>query len=262
MRRTSSSFTPPFTASGRAALVTAPPWHYAGWLINVAVRFDAVGADRVLPGPIGKLTGNGCVHFADWQATSDGWELLDPVYSQYRETIVIVELERPDSSLANFCPFIWVDQDISMLRGLLQGWPKKIGTTHLTRSLPIEHVAAAPLRAGTRLGASLTVKDRRLFDVTLELTGRPGQALGLFANRTIGTVGWPDLTKPNELPELRYVLPDIQGKVSSDWHQARANLEVLPHPVEEVSLLGELQAVDASVGWAGISILGAVSLKR
>jgi hypothetical protein len=25
------SFTPPFTTSGRAALVPPPPWHYAGW---------------------------------------------------------------------------------------------------------------------------------------------------------------------------------------------------------------------------------------
>ena len=35
-----------------------------------------------------------------------------------------------------FCPLIYVDQDVSMLRGLLQGWPKKMGSTWLTRSLP------------------------------------------------------------------------------------------------------------------------------
>jgi hypothetical protein len=72
------------------------------------------------------------MHFADWQATTDGRELLNPVYAQYRETIVVVEIERPDGTLSlfNFCPFIWVDQDISLVRGYLQGWPKKLGSTY------------------------------------------------------------------------------------------------------------------------------------
>lgn len=255
-----ASFTAPFTASGRAALVPPPPWHYAGWLMNVAVRCDPAQGAAVVPPALGRLTGQGCIHFADWQATTDGGELLDPVYAQYRETIVIVEIERPDGARYNFCPFIWVDQDISMIRGLLQGWPKKLGSTHMTRSLPIDHVAAAPLKAGSRLGASLAVKDRRLVEAELELTGAPGRPLGFLANKTVGTVGWPDLTEPAAGPALQWVLPDIRGKVASELHAARAKLRVLPHPVEELSLLGELVAEEASVGWVGITVAGAVPL--
>lgn len=253
----SASFTAPFTASGRAAIVPPPPWHYAGWLLNVGMRFDPLRGAEIIPAELGRLTGKGCVHFADWQATTDGRELLDPVYAQYRETIVIAEIERPDGALFNYCPFIWVDQDISLVRGLLQGWPKKFGTTHLTRALPLDHVAAAPLRVGSRFGASLSVKDRRLMEAALTLTGRPGAALGFLANRTIGAVGWPDLTRPGECPEPRWLLPDIQGKVASDWHEAEASLNVLPHPVEELSLLGAIEATAASVGWVGITVVGA-----
>ncbi|HEX5684414.1 MAG TPA: hypothetical protein VFY73_10325 [Ideonella sp.] len=43
------SFTAPFTTTGRAALVKAPPWHYAGWLLNVAFRFDADAAAALVP---------------------------------------------------------------------------------------------------------------------------------------------------------------------------------------------------------------------
>ena len=228
--------------------------------MNVALRCDTANGPALVPAELGRLTGNGCIHFADWQATTDGNELVDPVYAQYRETIVIVEIERPDGNLFNFCPFIWVDQDISLVRGLLQGWPKKLGTTYLTRSLPIEHVAAAPLKAGTRLGATLSVKERRLVEATLTLTGKPGSPLGFLANRTIGTVGWPDLTHPQTGPELRWILPDIRDKVASAWHDAEATLKVLPHPVEELSLLGNLNAVGASVGWAGITVVGASAL--
>lgn len=255
-----ASYTAPFTASGRSAIVPPPPWHYAGWLMNVAFRCDTAQSAALLPPALGRLTGHGCIHFADWQATTDGSELVDPVYAQYRETIVIVEIERPDGNRLNFCPFIWVDQDISLVRGLLQGWPKKIGSTWMTRSLPIDHVAAAPLKAGSRLGASLAVKDRRLIEARLELTGKPGRPLGFLANKTVGTVGWPDLTQPGRSPDLSWVLPDIRGKVASDWHEADASLALLPHPREELSLLGELRPEAASVGWVGITVAGAVPL--
>ncbi len=123
MNQEFKSFTAPFTSSGRSAIVPSPPWHYAGWMMNVAIRCDTANSVKVVHPALGRLTGKGCIHFVDWQATTDGRELLDPIYSQYRETIVIVEIERPDGRLFNFCPFIWVDQDISLIRGLLQGWP-------------------------------------------------------------------------------------------------------------------------------------------
>ena len=216
MNKEFGSFTAPFTRSGRSAIVPSPPWHYAGWLINVAMRCDTQNSNALVQPALGRLTGKGCIHFADWQATTDGSELLDPVYAQYRETIVIVEIERPDGKLYNYCPFIWVDQDIALIRGLLQGWPKKLGSTYLTRSLPIEHSAAAPLKTGTRMGATLTVKERRLIEATLKLTGKAGRPYGFLANRTIGTIGWPDLTHPANYPELSWVLPEIHGKVTSD----------------------------------------------
>ena len=65
------SFTAPFTTTGRSALVRPPPWHYAGWLLNVAFRFDAAAAAPLVPPEAGKPVGTGCVHFADWQACTD-----------------------------------------------------------------------------------------------------------------------------------------------------------------------------------------------
>ncbi|MGC8491799.1 MAG: acetoacetate decarboxylase family protein [Syntrophobacteraceae bacterium] len=254
------SFTAPFTASGRSSIVPPPPWHYAGWLMNVAIRHDASRSSEFVPPQLGRLTGKGCIHFADWQATTDGRELIDPVYSQYRETILIVEIERPGGERFSFCPFIWVDQDIALIRGLLQGWPKKIGSTWLTRSLPIDHVAAAPLKAGTRLGASLCVKERRLIEASVELSGKPGAPYGFLANRTIGTVAWPDLTRPGDYPKLSWLFPDIREKTASELHDGEATIRVLPHPSEELSLLGEVEAERASVGWIGITVAGAVPL--
>ncbi len=250
-------FTPPFTPRGLASLLPPPPWHYAGWLLNVEFECDQARAAGFVPASVGAATGRGTIHFSDWQATTDGSELLDPIQSQYRETIVVLELARPDGTLANFCPLIYVDQDVSMLRGQIQGWPKKMGSTWLTRSLPLDHPAAAPLRAGTRLGATLAVKDRRLVEARLELTGRPGEALGFVARPTYGTVGFPDLTRPERAPELRHLRSVVTGRVGEAWHEARAELAFLETPREELADLRLRGATRASVGWLGITITGA-----
>lgn len=252
------SFTAPFTATGRSALVPPPPWHYAGWLLNVGFSFDPAAATALVPPSAGRATGKGCVHFADWQATTDGHELLDPVLSQYRETIVVLEIERHDGSRCMYCPAIWVDQDISLVRGLLQGWPKKMGSTWLTRSLPLDHPAAAPLRAQSRMGASLAVKDRRVLEAQATLTGQPGRPLGFLAQPTIGAVGWPDLRQPQQVPQITLVKADIRRRVGGDWAGATATLRLLPHPSEDIGLLGELVAEEASAGWLGITVAGAL----
>ncbi len=250
-------FTAPFTPRGAASLVAPPPWHYAGWLLSVEFECSRGAAAAFVPGAVGAATGRGTIHFAEWQATTDGSELLDPILAQYRETIVVLELTRPDGSAANFCPLIYVDQDVSLLRGLLQGWPKKMGSTWLTRSLPLDSPAAAPLRAGTRLGASLAVKDRRVAEARLELTGRAGEPLGFLARPTYGTVGWADLTAPGRGPELRHLRPQVSAKVASGWHEATAELTFARVPSEELCDLEPSRATRASAGWAGITITGA-----
>lgn len=253
------AYSPPFTASGRSSLVPPPPWHYAGWLINVAFECSPAEGKALVPPSLGRLNGRGCVHFAQWQACGDGGgELLDPVYAQYRETIIVVELERPDGGRAGYCPFIWVDQDISLLRGWLQGWPKKFGSTWLTQSMPLEHPAAAPMRPGSRLGASLSVKDRRLLEARLTLTGGAAPPLGFLAMPTVGTVGWADLTRPAEFPTLRHQRSDIAQVVAPGWAAAQAELSTFDHPVEELGLLGPLRPTSASAGWAGLTVRGAV----
>ncbi len=254
------SFTPPFTSSGRSALVQAPPWHYAGWLVNVAFVFDARLGAALVPPELGAATGKGCVHFADWQScASGGQELLDPVYAQYRETIVVLEMApRQGGDPRFYCPLIYVDQDISLLRGWLQGWPKKMGHTWLTRSLPLAHPAAAPPVGGTRLGASLSVKERRLVDATVTLTGEKIGGLGFLSAPTVGAVGWPDLTQPGTPATARYLRADIADRVESGWTQGRATLQFHDHPVEELSLLGPVEATQASAGWMGITVRGAL----
>lgn len=253
-----NGLTPPYTPSGRSALVAPPPWHYAGQILSLAFDVDAHAAQALLPDGFGVATGRAYGHFCDWQATTDGWELQDPAYAQYREFFVLVEAERP-AGPGLYCPFIYVDQDISLARGWLQGWPKKLGSVWLTRSYDLDHPAAAPRRAGTRLGATLGVKDRRLAEAVVTLDGSEGARLGFLATPTFGLIARPDLLNGADPGTPVLARAVVEGLVAGAFHGGSAELAFLPSPRDELALLAPRGVCRASVGNVAFTITGAVA---
>jgi len=144
----------PRTPKGTSSIVPNPPWHFVG--NSLAVSFDADENKIVQFLPEGlELESNKCsVFFADWQAVSDNVdEYLDPVRSQYKETIVLVSAKF-EGTPVSYCPFIWVDQDISLIRGMFQGWPKQMGTTWMTRAYDLPSKAAPVVGKGGKTGST------------------------------------------------------------------------------------------------------------
>ena len=60
-----SGFTPPYTPSGRSALIPAPPWHYAGQLLSLAFDVDRAAVQSLLPEGFGSATGAAAAHFCE-----------------------------------------------------------------------------------------------------------------------------------------------------------------------------------------------------
>jgi Acetoacetate decarboxylase (ADC) len=107
--------------------------------------------------------------FAEWQFRSGGGrELEDPVRSQYREFFVAMRASRHGDEVFT-CPYIWVDQDVSMLRGWIQGFPKKLGSVHMTRALELPGAASTPIRAGTTFAGTCSAAGERVATATLTL---------------------------------------------------------------------------------------------
>lgn len=131
-------WTLPQSATGRSSIVAPPPWHYSGEIIAVdfTASPDAVAAllpKGLTPAPDGAAS----VVFADWCSASDNDErvLADPGVGQYHEAYVVLHAVRGDKKVGRV-PFIWVDSELSLLRGQIQGFPKKLGQIAMTR--PIE----------------------------------------------------------------------------------------------------------------------------
>jgi acetoacetate decarboxylase len=156
----SQGYSLPLTPAGRSSIIPAPPWHYVGDFLVIEYWADPAAVEAVLPEglePFAEDPGRCAALFVDWQSCSDsGDELLDPIRGQYREFFLVVNATM-DGEHVTSCPYIWVDTDFALIRGWIQGFPKKLGSIHMTRSFGLDCKAE-----GQRFAGTLAANDRRL----------------------------------------------------------------------------------------------------
>src|SRR5215475_6210535 len=106
----------PRTASGQSSLLPAPPWHYSGNMLTIEYRTDPARVAELLPRPLGPAPED-----------PGAEELIDPVRAQYSECLAVVRCVY-GGRVYSRCVYIWVDSDVALARGLVQGYPKKLGS--------------------------------------------------------------------------------------------------------------------------------------
>lgn len=161
-------FSLPLSPLGIANLAPPPPWHYVGDMLVVAYEADPEAVAAVLPPGLAPAGGDCLAYFCDWQFTSDGSELRDPIRSQYREFFVVVNASYEGRAVTT-CPYIFVTQDASLMRGHIQGFPKQFGSIAITRAFAVPSPAAPPLGPGGTFVGTLAAHDRRLVEATVTL---------------------------------------------------------------------------------------------
>jgi acetoacetate decarboxylase len=127
-----------------------------------------VAASFLPAGVTADQEGRAAAIFGSWQSCTDGGaELLDPVRAQYMEFYVVLSCSLGGERM-NRCVFCWVDKDFSLVRGLIQGYPKKLGSIALTRASRIGK-AGPRVESGSRFVGTLAAGDRRLAEVEVRL---------------------------------------------------------------------------------------------
>jgi len=161
----------PLSPLGQANLAAPPPWHYSSDIVAAEFWVNRDAAQAVLP-PKMSIDGAGetraVIMFLDWQFTASNEEMLDPARYQYRECFLLLDAHWGETAVA-YCPYIFVDNDAAIMRGLTQGFPKKLGSIFQTRSFAAPSPAAAPVAAGSKFGASLSAHGERLADLRISL---------------------------------------------------------------------------------------------
>jgi acetoacetate decarboxylase len=234
-------YTSPLSPEGRASLVPAPPWHYAGDFLVIEFWAEPAAVAAVLPaGLLPHADPGRCAAiFADWQSCSDsGAELLDPSRSQYREFFVVCNALLGDEEVTT-CPYIWVDRDFALARGWIQGFPKKLGSIWITRRFGLDSPADPGLSAGAVYGGTCSAGERRLAEgtVTLERVSETGPThndppllnVRHFARLEAGRHDEPAV---HELVRAR-----SRDRVISEIWEGSATLSLFEAPAEELAAL-------------------------
>jgi len=84
--------------------------------------------------------------FTDYQFTARNNEYLDPARYQCRGFSVLLDAIWKGTRIA-WCPYCYVDNDAALMRGWIQGYPRKFGTVHQTRTFATGSVAFGTTRA-------------------------------------------------------------------------------------------------------------------
>lgn len=230
-------YTLPRTPRGTSSLAPTPPWHYVGTAVAVEFEANPESARAFLPEGLALHSGRCAAYYVEWQYVSDtGVEYLDPITSQYRETIILLSASFGGTPVA-YCPFIWVDQDVSLMRGLVQGWPKQIGSTWITRAYDLPSKATPVIGPGGRFGATLSVKDRRLIEAQVTLR-EPAEALPSpsFAG-AVNVRYFPELVAGKYDRPAVHELVQLKSRdvmISPIW-KGEASMKIFEHPSLELA---------------------------
>jgi acetoacetate decarboxylase len=254
----------PRTATGSASLIPPPPWHYSGDLLTVEYRTDPARVAELLPEPLAPAAedpGAVALIWADWQSCSSSREeLLDPVRSQYKEAFVVVRCSFRGTTYSR-CVYIWVDKDFAVLRGMHQGYPKKLGSMWQTRPHPFSH-AAPQLAPGGMFGATLAAGDRRLAEAVVTLRE---------PSPTNGFVNAHPMAHHRFFPAIGREAGDAYAELISSaaasfeagpaW-RGDADLRLLPAPTEELDRLYVDDIIGGYYRQVGVVWNGGTTLER
>lgn len=207
-------YTFPLSPDGRASIVPPPPWHYSADFTLIEYRTKPDNVIALLPPELEPADDPGAcaVLFADWQSCSDDLhELIDPVQSQYKEMLIVVGCKY-NGEPASRCVYIWVDKDFAMYRGYIQGFPKKLGQIHMTRTFPVGK-ATPQLAPGAKFGATCTANGRSIARAVVTLRE---------VSKTGPTVNDPPMYNSRHFPAYDGLRPDVFELVKASSYDRAA----------------------------------------
>jgi len=234
-------FSVPLSPEGRASLTCPPPWHYAGDLLVVDFDAAAGAVAAVLPPrlePDPQAPGGCVAFFVAWQYASDqGEEFLDPARSQYNEFVLLVNALY-NGTPVHTCPFIYVDSDVSMARGWIQGWPKKLGQVCVTRPFSLPSKAAPMVAAGGRFGASVAANGRRLTEAAVQLEAISTDPVYMGKRPVVNRRYFPQLAGGGKAapPVNELVRSILSGVRQTEVWEGEADLKFFSAPDNELEV--------------------------
>lgn len=248
----------PLTPRGRSSIIDPPPWHYGGDIFAIMFTMNEKKARAFIPPPLemGPRPGEGIVWFPEWVSVSDAQPdlaFVNPERAVYRECLVMLSCQF-NGTPGYFVPFIWVDNDFTLMRGFVQGFPKKLGRVYLTKLHDLcPNVGGKAV--GARMKGILESHGERVVEGSMVFT-RKAKPEDLPAVKFYLMRHFPSIDDP-----ARAVVHEISaGKVANpkigDVWAGKGDLKLFASPFEEVADLNPVKVTGAFYFSMGMTITG------
>ena len=256
------AFTLPITRSGLSQIVPPPPWVYAIEMIGVKAHFNQSKLKDLVPQPLETFDGEGFVYIAKiYTVSGNRWEMLyeDPEETKYMETVVALKA-RYKNSIYTYFPYMWVDKDLPLVRGLLLGYPKKLAIISMSEFHKLLENYSGP-SSGIKMGGYALRNGKEIIRIKITLrekTDSPPIPFGPI----IQFRRFPSVIEGTDVYELGQVVSS-DFKVGEIW-KGEGELKLNDSVNDELGLL-EVDKIDGGYyfTWAfkqlGIKILEKLS---
>jgi acetoacetate decarboxylase len=251
-------YTLPLTPKGQSSIVESPPWYYGGEVMQLIFRTDEARARELIPPPLemGPEPGKGVVWFVEWVSVSESnpdLAFINPERAIYQECLVMIQCSFQGEP-CYIVPYIWVDNDFTLMRGFVQGFPKKLCRIYRTKLNDLN-----PKIGGKRVGAKMKgicqAHGERIVEGSLVFTRQ---------------------AEPSELPPVRFYLmrhfPNIEDSSRPSVHELAisevsdvrvadiwagdSDLTFFESAVEEVAALAPVEMQGGFFHAMGLTITG------
>ena len=248
----------PMSPQGRSSLMDPPPWHYGGDVIHLNFTADPDKMRALVPPPleIGPNPGEGAVWFVEWVSVSDNnpdLSFINPERSIYRECIVMVRCQFAGVP-GYYVPYIWVDNDFTLMRGFIQGFPKKLGRIHVTKLHDL-----TPKVGGRRIGAKVkgicVSHEERIVEGTLVFT-RQAPVSEVPPVKFYLMRHFPDFANPQKPLVHDLTMSTVTDVEVADAWAGDGAIRFFTSPFEEVADLGPIRTEGGFSFSVGLTISG------
>jgi hypothetical protein len=240
---------------GSTSAIEKGPWHYGADYVAVHFKGSSDSLGELVPAPFEVQDGTGMAYVCE--IISVGEHSAEMVASRpdrtlYREAAIGVRT-RFKEKLGIFYPVMWVTTEWSLLRGLLNGYQKRLADQISMTKLHPLNPGLKPISAGSKFCGFCVKGPDETLSIEVAIEGQ-GQASDLPAyGATFGMRRYPSTDNSQQSVNEPVEILKSNSKVSDVWvgrGRMSTNLD-----------LGEVDATSGAVYRGGFTISGSKVLR-
>ena len=241
---------------GPTSAIEKGPWHYGADYISVFFRGEPLSLQRLVPPPFVVADGTCMAYVCEIVSVGDsGAEMVAsrPDRTVYQEARVGVKCRFKEES-GIFFPVMWVTTEWSLLRGILNGYQKRLADRISMTKLHPLNPGLKPISPGTKFGGFCVKGPGQTLslEVTVEKAGSPSDLPSFGA--TYGMRRFPSTRAGQEAVNEPVEILKSNSRVTDVWigtGSVRTKLEV-----------GKIEPSYGAVYRSGFTISGSKPLKE